>query len=98
MNGQPMSWWERLKTNPCNERFIDRVFTGSFRAGPVVVYGANAMHWALNVKTPWGLFCVHPTTRTFGGYWPWYVYLSKDGTPSQREGNLRFGYGLGMWD
>jgi hypothetical protein len=25
--------------------------------------------------------CFHPTTRTFGGYWPWYFYISKNATP-----------------
>lgn len=63
------------------ERWQDRVFTGSVRLGPLTVFGANAMHWALNLRTPCGMLCLHPTTHTFGGRWPWYAYLSPNGTP-----------------
>ena len=60
----------------------DRWFTGHKTWGPVTIYGANAMHWAINIRTRWGYLCAHPTTRTFGRRWPWYVYLSRDATPS----------------
>jgi hypothetical protein len=64
-----------------SERWQDRFFPGHISIGPVCVYGANAMHWAVNIRTRWGFLCAHPTTRTFGGRWPWYMYLSRDGTP-----------------
>lgn len=76
------------------DRWIDRVFTGHWNWWRITVYGANAMHWALNLRTRWGWFCAHPTTRTFGGRWPWYVYLSPDGTPSAAY----WGFGPGFYD
>ncbi len=46
------------------------------------LYGFNAMHVALQVHTKrWGWVCFHPTTRTFGGHWPWYFYVSPNATP-----------------
>jgi hypothetical protein len=81
------------------ERWQDRWFRGHVSLGPLTVYGANAMHWALNLRTRWGFLCFHPTTRTFGGLWRWYLYLSRDGTPCDRAGgNLRWGFGPGMRD
>jgi len=74
------------------DRWQDRWFQGHISIGPLTIYGANAMHWALELKTPWGYLCFHPTTRTFGGEWPWYLYLSPDATPSPR----RMGWGPGL--
>lgn len=66
------------------ERWQDRIFTGhvSWFRGRVVIYGANAMHWALNVRFRGEWWCFHPTTRTFGHRWPWYFYISEDATPT----------------
>lgn len=56
---------------------------GHWSFGPVTIYGANAMHWAINIRLRrLHTLCVHPTTRCGGGYWPWYVYMSLDCTPS----------------
>jgi hypothetical protein len=74
------------------ERWQDRWFTGHRSWGPLTIYGANAMHWAVNLRTPWGSLCIHPTTRTFGGCWPWYVYLSPNSTPWA----ARWGFGPGF--
>jgi uncharacterized membrane protein YwaF len=63
------------------KRWQDRVFPGHVTIGPLTIYGANAMHWAINLSTRWGYLCAHPTTKTFGGRWPWYVYLSPNATP-----------------
>jgi hypothetical protein len=48
-----------------------------------VIYGANAMHWAINVWWRGNYWCFHPSTRTFGGRWPWYFYISPDATPTR---------------
>lgn len=64
------------------KRWQDRVFTGSFRVGRVTVYGANAMHWAINIRGKRNWWCFHPRTRTFGAVWRWYFYISPDATPS----------------
>ena len=75
------------------DRWIDRVFTGHLSWGPLTIYGANAMHWAINLRiTRLRTLCFHPTTRTFGGRWPWYVYLSPDCTP----GAAYWGFGPGF--
>lgn len=48
----------------------------------VTVYGFNAMHCALNVKTKrWGYICFCPPVRCFGRWRPWYFYLSSCATP-----------------
>ena len=62
------------------DRLRDRIFTGHARIGSLTIYGANAMHYAVNVRTRRGWFCAHPTTG-IDGYWPWYAYISEDATP-----------------
>ena len=47
-----------------------------------VIYGFNAMHIAMNIRTrKWGYICFHPSIRCFGELWPWYFYLSPNATP-----------------
>lgn len=62
----------------------------SVRIGPLTIFGANAMHFAWQLKTRWGYLVVRPSTfyrkwdngrKRFGGWWRWYVYLSPNGTP-----------------
>lgn len=96
--------WGRYVVTPAiyRSRWQDRLFRGHkrFFIGPfeVVVYGANAMHWAINVWWLGHWWCFHPTTRTFGGYWPWYFYVSKNATPQAacfRTGKRFQGH---LWD
>jgi hypothetical protein len=48
-----------------------------------LVYGWNAMHVAVLVRTyRWGWLCFHPPVRMYGRWWPWYFYASPDATPS----------------
>lgn len=77
--------WLRYVVEPrvYPSRWQDRLFRGHVSIGPVVIYGANAMHWAVNVWFRGNYWCFHPTTRTFGGYWPWYFYISQDATPTR---------------
>ena len=72
-------------------RWIDR-HSGGIHIGPVSISFANAMHWAVDIRSPWGFLCAHPTTRTFGGHWPWYVYFSPDATPN----SARWSFGPGF--
>jgi len=72
-------------------RWQDRIFRGHASFGPVVIYGANAMHWAIVIRTRWGTVCYHPSTRTYGSHWPWYFYVSPDATPQSAS----FGCGPG---
>lgn len=50
----------------------------------VTVYGFNAMHVAINIRTrKWGYICFHPPIIHLSGKaWPWYFYLSPNATPS----------------
>lgn len=54
------------------DRLRDRIFTGHVSIGPVTVFGANAMHYAVNIRTSAGFICARPTTGE-GGYWRWYL-------------------------
>lgn len=54
-----------------------REWDGHFSIGPITVFGANAMHWAVNVRTKLGYFCFHPPVKN----WPWKFYISKNATP-----------------
>lgn len=53
-----------------SERFIDRWFGGHVTIGPVTIYGRNAMHFAVNIRSRWGWICFKPPTRCFGIWWP----------------------------
>lgn len=65
------------------DRFCSRHIGGHKTIGHLTIYGWNAMHVAARLWIPkLGMYlCVHPTTHTFGGHWPWYVYLSHNATP-----------------
>lgn len=64
-----------------SDRLRDRIFTGHVSIGPVTIYGANAMHYAVNVRTGAGYICARPTTSQAGRR-PWYLYISPNATPS----------------
>ena len=86
-----VNWLKFIVTpNIYPERWQDRVFRGNVSLGPITVYGANAMHWAINIQFRGKYWCFHPRTRTFGGYWPWYFYVSYDATP--QGATFRRGY------
>jgi len=83
-------WFKFVVTqNHYPKRWQDRLLRGHLHLGPITLYGANAMHWALQIKTPWGFICAHPRTRTFGGNWPAYFYVSPDATPQSATFTLR---------
>lgn len=64
-----MSWFENF-------------MGGHLTLGPIVIYGENAMHWAVNVKTEtFGYICFRLPFRCFGRWWPLYFYVSPDATP-----------------
>jgi hypothetical protein len=77
--------------------WIERKFSGhvSFRmfGRRVTIYGFNAMHVAVNISTRrWGWVCFHPPVYVFGHKWPWYFYVSPNGTP----GTATFAIGPGV--
>lgn len=73
--------------------FWEKHFGGHVHFWGITIYGFNAMHVAVNVRTKrWGFICFHPTFRCFGKWWPWYFYISPDATPC----SARFGIGPGF--
>lgn len=71
----PKDWRKHLP-------FWQRHFGGHVNLGPVTIYGENAMHWAINIKTKrWGYVCFRLPVRCFGCWWPLYWYCSPDATP-----------------
>jgi len=63
------------------ERVEERL-AGHITLGPVTIYGANAMHWAVNIATRrWGWVCFRLPLPCFGRWWPLYFYCSPDATP-----------------
>jgi len=62
--------------------FAENFLGGHINIGTVTIYGENAMHWAINIKTSrWGYVCFRLPFRCFGGWWPLYFYLSPNATP-----------------
>lgn len=57
------------------------MFRGHVNFGPVTLYGRNAMHWAVNIKSRWGYICFRLPFRCFNRWWPLYLYISPDATP-----------------
>ena len=46
------------------------------------IYGFNAMHVAMEFRTKkFGWICFHPPIHFLGWNWPWYFYVSPNGTP-----------------
>ena len=65
-----------------NLSFAENFMGGHVRLGPVVVYGENAMHWAVNIWTDkWGYVCFRLPFRCFGQWWPMDFYGSPNATP-----------------
>lgn len=79
-----MRRWMKQKRKRCGRirTWIERRFSGHVSLGPVCIYGFNAMHVAINIRTRrWGYICFHPPIYCFGVFWPWYFYLSPNATP-----------------
>lgn len=57
-------------------------FRGHLSVGRITVYGANAMHWGVNVWTRrWGYVCFRLPLPCYGKWWPLYLYVSPNATP-----------------
>lgn len=66
---QSFTWWQSF-------------MSGHVNIGPITIYGENAMHWAVNIRTKrWGYICFRLPLRCFGKWWPLYFYISPNGTP-----------------
>jgi len=63
-----LSWWKNF-------------MSGHINIGPITIFGQNAMHWAINIKSKWGSICFRLPFPCFGRWWPLYFYISPDATP-----------------
>jgi hypothetical protein len=73
--------------------FWERHCGGHINLGPVTIYGENAMHWAVNIKTKiWGYVCFRLPVRCYGRWWPLYWYCSPDATPQAATFRIPAGY------
>lgn len=68
--------------------WFENFMGGHLCIGPITIYGANAMRWAVNIKTKKGYLCFtlpvpsRIRTNRDGYKWlDWYAYLSPNGTP-----------------
>lgn len=66
-----------------NLSFAENFLSGCWTLGPITLYGENAMHWAVNIKTRWGYVCFRLPLKCFGRWWPLYFYVSPDATPHE---------------
>jgi hypothetical protein len=61
---------------------VERQLRGHRSIGPVTMYGANAMHWAVNISTRrWGYVCFRLPLPCDETWWPLYFYCSPNATP-----------------
>lgn len=75
--------------------WVERNLGGHISLGPITVYGSNAMHFAINIRTKrWGFICFRPPVYDMGRWWGWYVYISRDGTPCKPACTYARGPGL----
>lgn len=57
---------------------------GHMHIGRVTIYGRNAMHWGVDVRLrSGGYLSFRLPLPCFGRWWPLYLYLSPNATPSQ---------------
>jgi hypothetical protein len=63
--------------------FAENFLGGHLNIGPVTIYGENAMHWAVNIRSRWGYICFRLPFRSMGRWWPLYFYVSPDATPGR---------------
>lgn len=62
--------------------WIDKHLGGHWKLGPFCLYGQNAMHWAIEIKLARCYLCFRLPLRCFGQWWPLYLYISHNATPS----------------
>ena len=85
MNMQIWGVTKRYKSLSWFENFMG----GHISFFGVTIYGANAMRWAVNIRTKrWGYICFtlpvmarYITNSRGQRLWNWYFYLSPNGTP-----------------
>ena len=73
--------------------FMEQYFGGHISIGNITIYGWNAMHFAIDIKTKkYGYICFHPTIKMFGKWWHWYLYISPNATPQTATWGIGRGF------
>jgi hypothetical protein len=63
-------------------QWVEHKLAGHISLGRITVFGANAMHWGVTIKTKrWGYVCFRLPLPCFGHWWPLYFYVTPNGTP-----------------
>ena len=65
--------------------FLEKYLGGHFKIVRITVYGRNAMHWGVTIKTKRGYLCFRLPFTCFGKWWSLYLYHSPDGTPCHKS-------------
>ena len=76
-------------------QWVEQRFTGHITLGCVTIYGANAMHYAVNIECKQGYWCFRLPIKCFETQWGWYVYYSPNATPWQATFAIGSGIGKG---
>lgn len=62
--------------------FKYKFLTGHISIGQLTIYGRNAMHWGITLRTKkYGYICTRLPLPCFGKWFPMYLYFSPNGTP-----------------
>lgn len=62
--------------------FFENFLGGHINIGKITIYGENAMHWGICIKTKtFGYICFRLPLRCFGCWWHLYFYVSPNATP-----------------
>jgi len=74
--------------------FIENFLGEHITIGPITIYGENAMHWAVQIKTRrWGYVSFRLPFMSCGRWWPLYFYCSPTRDPRQitfKIGNIDY--------
>lgn len=63
--------------------WFENFMGGHIAIGNIVIFGENAMNWAVNISLKKGALCFTlPTWRRIKNKDEWYIYFSPDGTPT----------------
>lgn len=66
--------------------WFENFMGGHLSLGRLTIYGENAMNWSVNMKIKSAYLCFTlPTWRRMINKDEWYVYFSKDATPSRSK-------------
>jgi hypothetical protein len=62
--------------------FAENFLGGYISIGRITIYGENAMHWGVNIKSKrYGYICFRLPFKCYGRWWPLYFYVSPNATP-----------------